>query len=40
MKYQLRKEGQHVDLVADTREEADVLIAKGWVLVRIIGWLR
>lgn len=37
MKYQLRKEGVHVDIVTDDLDEAEALIAQGWRIVRIIG---
>jgi hypothetical protein len=40
MKYQLRKGTTPVHIVTDDHAECEMLISKGWVLVRVIGWLR
>ena len=37
MKYQLRKGTTPVGIITDDRAECEMLISKGWVLVRVIG---
>ena len=40
MTYQLRKGTTPVHIITDDRSECEMLISKGWVLVRMIGRMR